>query len=135
MELNIKTEGLDDFLKKIWELTLKKTLNDSIKKSIIYTERVAKIKTPVDTWILRNSYETKFSDLKWELRNFRIYAPFVHDWHKQEVWRFVPAIWKRLKKWFVRGNPWMDDTLNQVEPEISQIFENDIQKMINSLID
>lgn len=135
MELNIKTEWLDDFLKAIWELQVRKVLNQSVKKAIILTERNAKINTPVDTWILRNSYETKFGELFWELRNFRLYAPFVHYWHKQEVWRFVPALWKRLKKSFVEWNPWMDRTANQSEPKINDIFEKDIEKMLNSLVD
>lgn len=105
-----EVEGLDDLLKKIWYLSLKKVLNKSIRKSVFYTEREAKKVTPVDTWLLRNSYETNFEDLEWRLRNFREYWPIVNE-----------------------RTGFFDRTASKVEPQIYRIFEKDLQDFINDL--
>ena len=110
MELNIDFKWLDEFLKKVWVLTVQKTLDKSMKKSIFLLEWEAKRNTPVDTWLLRNSYETKFRPLEWQLRNYREYAPFVES----RVWFLQEATWK-------------------AESQIKRIFEDDINEMLNDL--
>lgn len=110
MKINIKIDWIDDFVKKIWEESIEKVLNKSIEKSIFILEREAKLITPVDTWLLRNSYETKFKYLEWRLRNFREYAPFVE-----------------ARVWF------MARTLNDNIERINKIFENDINKFLEDL--
>jgi len=100
----------DEFLKKVWALVVSQTLDKSIKKSVFLVEREAKLRTPVDTWLLRNSYETKFLPLEGRLRNFREYAPYVE---------------KRV--WFLR------DTEEAVWKSIQEIFQDDIQAMLNDL--
>ena len=86
MEFRIdKIDGIDDFLRRIGELSVQKVINGSIKKSILTLENIltvknqAKRETPVDTGILRNSYETKFENLEGRLRNFREYGLYVHE--------------------------------------------------------
>jgi hypothetical protein len=80
MELRIdKIDGIDEFLRRIGELSVQKVINGSIKKSIFSVENQAKRETPVDTGILRNSYETKFQNLEGRLRNFREYGFYVHE--------------------------------------------------------
>jgi len=112
MYISLETQWLDEFLKRVWYLTVKKTLDKSIKKSILLTERVWKQNTPVDTWLLRNSYETQFSSLEWRLRNFREYAPYVEG-----------------RVGFLKETVW------DVENRVQRIFENDIQDMINDLVE
>jgi hypothetical protein len=111
MEIRVDLEWIDEFLKKIWALTVQKTLDKSMKKSIFLLEREAKLVTPVDTWLLRNSYETKFRPLEWQLRNYREYAPLVES----RVWFLQEATWK-------------------AESQIQRIFNDDIQQMLNDLI-
>lgn len=77
MNITVNTDDLDNLVKRFGLAPVKKTLNNSIKKSIITLEREAKIRTPVRTGLLRNSYEVNFIDLEGTLRNFREYAPFV----------------------------------------------------------
>lgn len=111
MEIRIdKIEWIDEFLKKIWELSVQKVLNKSIKKSIFTLEREAKLVTPVDTWLLRNSYETNFENLEWRLRNFREYGVYVE-----------------ARVWF------MERTINDNESKIYAIFEKDIEEFLNDL--
>jgi hypothetical protein len=110
MEVRVDFEWLDEFLKKIWALAVQNTLDKSMKKSIFLLEREAKLVTPVDTWLLRNSYETKFRPLEWQLRNFREYAPYVEN----RVWFLQEATWK-------------------AENQIQKIFEDDIKAMLNDL--
>lgn len=102
MEIRIQDiDGMDEFFRRIGEFSVRKVLNKSIKKSIFTLERKAKIETPVDQGILRNSYESRFTDLEGRLRNFREYGIYVHEGHEQTVGRFVPAIGKRLKRAFI----------------------------------
>lgn len=110
MKLNLDYEWLDEFLVKIWALTVQKTLDKSIKKSIFTLEREAKLRTPVDTWLLRNSYETDFRPLEWTLRNFREYAPYVEA---------------RVG--------FLAETESVMSDRIQSIFEDDIQTMLNDL--
>ena len=86
MEFRIdKIDGIDEFLRRIGELSVQKVINGSIKKSILTLENIltvknqAKRETPVDTGFLRNSYETKFENLEGRLRNFREYGFYVHE--------------------------------------------------------
>jgi len=80
MEFRIdKIDGIDEFLRRIGELSVQKVINGSIKKSIFSVENQSKRETPVDTGILRNSYETKFENLEGRLRNFREYGFYVHE--------------------------------------------------------
>lgn len=82
MQLNIDPSEIEEFLKAVGALHVQKTLDKSIKKAVFTIERTAKTRTPVDTGTLRNSYETRFEPLEGRLRNFREYAPFVHDGHR-----------------------------------------------------
>ena len=111
MEINIDFEWLDEFLKKIWALTVQKTLDKSIKKSIFLLEREAKVRTPVDTGLLRNSYETKFRPLEWQIRNFREYAPYVEA---------------RVG--------FLAEAGGIVESKVQSIFEQDIRDMVDDLV-
>ena len=134
MEFRIdKIDGIDEFLRRIGELSVQKVINGSIKKSIFSVENQAKRETPVDTGILRNSYETKFENLEGRLRNFREYGLYVHEWHKQTPWRFVWAIGRRLVKSYIPWNPFMQRALDKTEPKLEQIFRDDIQKFLIDL--
>ena len=111
MQINIKEiKWMDELLKKIGEMSVSKVLNKSIKKAIFLTERDWKKNTPVDTWLLRNSYETQFADLEGRLRNFREYWPIVEA-----------------------RQGFLSRTLTQVEPKVYRIFENDIQEFLQDL--
>lgn len=62
-----------------------------------------KMRTPVDTGLLRNSWQLsnvfKKSNSEYYIVLFNpvLYASYVEYGHRQEVGRFVPQIGKRLK--------------------------------------
>ena len=131
--LTIKIDNLDEFLSKFNQLNVELTFNKSIKKSVIYLEWEAIKETPVDKWFLWQSYETHFSNMEWKLINTRSYGVAVHEGHKQEVWRFVPAIWKRLTKSYVEWNPFLTRTAKNSNDKVNRIFNWDIERMLNTL--
>ena len=108
--ISIEIKNINDLVKKIGAMNTKKAIDTAIKKSIFMIERTAKINTPVDTWLLRNSYETEFRDLTWTLRNFREYAPFVE---------------------FRRG--FLQKTLEEEEWNVRDIFDSEIDILLKTL--
>lgn len=75
--IEVQIKDIDELIKSFGKLNVQGALNKAIKKSIFTLERTAKINTPVDTWLLRNSYETNFGNLEWTLRNYREYGVYV----------------------------------------------------------
>lgn len=114
--INLEIKWLDEFLRKFNELDVDKTLNRAIKISIIELEWTAKKETPVDTGLLRWSYETFFSNLSWKLQNKRKYWIYVHEWTK-----------------YIKSNPFLERTIDKEEPKIERIFNWEINKMLNTL--
>lgn len=82
--LDIELEGVNELVLKLSNMKGKEAINRAIKKSIYVIERRAKMETPVDTGILRNSYETTFDDLIGKLTNFRLYGLYVHEGTKNQ---------------------------------------------------
>lgn len=109
-EISIDTSELDRFLRNVGALTVQKTIEGSIRKGILLLEREAKIRTPVDTGLLRNSYETNFRPLEGQLRNFREYAPYVE-----------------AKRHFFQ------DAFSQTETKVRDIVRTDLENLISSL--
>lgn len=116
--IDIEINWLDDLVKKLWALKVSNALHTWIKKWVIYMEWVAKKETPVDTWLLRNSYETRFSQLKWQLVNTRSYWPMVHEWH-----------------WFYQWNPFLTRTAEKSEDKVTMIMNKEIEKLLLTLKD
>lgn len=114
--LDIHYEWLNDFVVKMKNVNWKEAINTAIKKSIYTLEREAKIQTPVDTGILRNSYTTEFSDLVGRLINFREYGIYVHEW-----WKFY--------KW----NPFLTRTMENTMDEIETIFSKEYDALLEKL--
>lgn len=114
----IQVQNLDELISKFWKINVDKTLTDGVKKTIIFLEGQSKRDTPVDTWILRNSYKTRFSDW-WQtgqLENFRKYWIFVHEGTK-----------------FIKSNPWMTRAVEKSEWQIETIWNGEIDKLLNTL--
>jgi hypothetical protein len=133
MIVKVDTSEMDDFLKKVGALAIRKTLDGSIRKATFLMENEAKRETPVDKGFLRNSYETSFRPLEGTLRNTREYAPYVHYGHRQTPGRYVPAIGKRLVASFVPGNPFMDRAEGRAIPMIADIFDSDLKELLDTL--
>lgn len=108
--IEITINNIDELVDKISNIKLKETLNTSLRKSLFLLERELKIVTPVDTWLLRNSYEQQPMDLEARLMNFREYGVYVD-----------------ARQWFVQR--WIDNS----EEQIMNIFNNDINILLSDL--
>lgn len=114
--LDVQFDWLNEFVKKMREVDWRKTINRAISKSIFVLEREAKIQTPVDTGILRNSYITEFDDLIGKLINFREYWIYVHEWTR-----------------FFRWNPFMQRAVDNTDQQITMIFSNEYDNLLATL--
>lgn len=106
----------NEILQRIKKAKLNRSLNNAVRKSIFTIERQAKIETPVDKWVLRNSYEETFDNLVWTLTNFREYWFYVHEWIGMR-----------------RANPFMQRALDKTERKVDVIFSNEITSLLESL--
>jgi len=110
-----------------------KHINKAIKLSIMDLRNSAGEKTPVDTGRLRGSYQVKFGTLRGELQPTANYAYFVHEGHRQQVGRYVPAIGKRLVKSFVKGNPFLKNAVSETERKINERFDMGLKDALNEI--
>jgi len=116
--IKLEVKNLDELLQKFWALQVDKTLSTAVKKTIIFLEWQSKRETPVDTWILRNSYKSTFGNKgkTGELINFRKYWVYVHEGTK-----------------YIKGNPFITRAVNKSERQISVIWSTEINKMLKTL--
>lgn len=116
--MDIIIKDLDDLLANFWRLDPHKTLQKAMKKSVLTIQREAIKETPVDTWLLRNSYEIFYGNLEWKLINTRKYWVYVHEWTK-----------------YIKWNPFLTRAADKSEEKVNKIFNKEVTKMINSLND
>lgn len=114
--LDIQFDWLNDFVQKIMKYDWRKAINSAISKSIFVIEREAKIQTPVDTWILRNSYITEFDDLIWRLINTREYWLYVHEWTR-----------------FFQWNPFIQRAVENTDEKVTMIFSKEYDDLLATL--
>jgi len=124
-----------------WPEAVQDIFDRSIKKCVILLERHAIQETPTDQWRLRNDFHTEFRKSFWRLFNPTQYAIYVHEWtrphyapidklqwradrHGIPVWKLRHAI---ARKW-TKANPFMDRAVEQVEPQVDEIFSKEIDK-------
>lgn len=108
--IEITINNIDELVNKISNIKLKETLNTSLKKSLFLLENELKAVTPVDTWLLRNSYEQQHLELEARLMNFREYGVYVD-----------------ARQGFVQA--W----INNSEQQVINIFNNDINSLLSEL--
>lgn len=131
---SIEIKWLQEFIDKIdnkKEVTT--ALNQWIKKVVFFLEWEAKVFTPVDNWFLVNWYKEKYWNLTWKLFNTLSYAAAVHEWHAQEVWRYVPVLKARLVQPFVKWNPFLTKTVAKSAREVNLIFNEELTKDLTIL--
>ncbi len=110
-----------------------KHINKAIKKSIFDIRNRAIDTTPVKTGRLRGSYDTRFGMLRGQLRPAAKYAIYVHEGHRQEVGRFVPAIGKRLVAPYVKGNPFLKKAVKQAENKVQNNFGKGLSNALTEI--
>ena len=118
--IKVEVHNWESLASAIWGLVLDRAVNDGIKKTIIKLDWEAKEEQRSqrvwDTWLLANSYKTKFSNLLWELYNFRKYWIYQHEGTKH-----------------LKARPWFTDALeaNKYLPE--QVINKEILNTLKKL--
>ena len=69
-----------------------------------------------------------------EIINPVSYASYVEYGHRQTVGRYVPAIGKKLKKGFVRGNNMLQISENEIRNSTPAILEKKINSMLKEYL-
>lgn len=98
-----------------------------------------KSRTPVDSGGLRNAWDKTPAQLKGNgiqvtITNNKEYAPFVEYGHRQEVGRYVPAIGKRLKAPFVKGQFMLKNSLPSIQRDMLEKAQTKFDAEINKLL-
>lgn len=108
--ITVEIKNIDELVANMNKLNVKSAMNTSLRKSLLVLERNTKIVTPVDTWLLRNSYEMSFWDLTATLSNFREYGIYV-----------------QAKQNFLQKG------IDNSEDMINNIFNNNINNLLQTL--
>jgi len=72
---------------------------------------------------------------KIEINNPVEYAPYVEFGHMQQPGRFVPALGKRLKKGWVKGQFMLTESEAELAQQSPKILENLLKKKLGDLFD
>lgn len=114
-------------------ITVQKHINTAINRSIYEVKSRTQSVTPVMTGRLRVNWQETFRNLYGELKSMQEYAIWVHEGHKQEPGRYVPAIGKRLKKSFVKGQPFLRQGVDSSMPMVRSIFDRSLNDALNEI--
>jgi len=146
IDIEIDKQALKDIQEKFWVATIQNMLDKSIKKTIILLDRYAIEETPTDQWLLRNSFKTEFKKSYWRLFNNTEYAIFVHEGTRPHSAPFTPiaqwaerhwlnpwSVWFAIRMKWTKANPFMQRAVERADEEIDDIFQNEIDKMINEM--
>ena len=114
----LEINNIDDLIKKFWNLDTKNAIRGWLNKVLLLAERNAKIETPVDTWFLRNWYESfsSFQNYESTLRNIREYADDVR------------VKWNPSQK-----NLYMERATEKTEERAQAIFIKTIDQLLYNL--
>lgn len=99
---------------------MNRELTIAVKKSTFLVEGQSKIKTPVRTGFLRNSYQTSFTggglNYKGIVEPTAFYAGFVHEGTR-----------------FMQGRPFLRQGLEASETQIQVFFRMAVQNVLNQI--
>ena len=139
IEINIDTNKL---WKSLYDADIRGALNRGIKKGTITLEREAKIETPVDTGILRNSFITEIEELQGKVINTREYGLYVHEgtgiYARNGNGRKTPRFYTdsqwngRITRW-QKPNPFFDRAMDNSSDKIDMIFSKEIDVLLANI--
>lgn len=135
MRIQVKIKNLSQIQRALAKSPqiVSKHINKAINRSILDVRNEAMQTTPILTGRLRGSYQVRFGMLRGELQPTAEYAVYVHEGHKQEVGRFVPAIGKRLVEPYVKGNPFLTKAVDRAKNKINKNFEEGLANALKEI--
>lgn len=135
MQINIQIKNLPQIQAALVRSPqiVSRYINKAINRSIMDIRNASIDESPVRTGRLRGSYETRFGNLRGEIGPTVNYAIYVHEGHRQEVGRYVPAIERRLVQPYVRGNPFFRRAIDGVTRKINDNFGDGLKDALNEI--
>lgn len=131
MSTNSDLEGIEEELERLEKLgvNIDRIACEELKDLGITWKNSAKLNTPVVTGDMRNSWladlpPKKHKDLTLTLENKAEYAIHVEYGHRQDVGRYVPAIGKRLKAPYVRGQYILRRSTQKARDKLPQVLRD-----------
>ena len=115
--ISLEIQGSQELINQLNSLNIEDALDKWLRISMIGIENNTKKETPVDTWILRNSFETNFpTKLTGVLNNFREYAIYVQEGTKR-----------------IEANDFLGRGVEASEEFIEKAFNKQIDLLLDSL--
>lgn len=117
-EIAIKITNLAD-IKRAFAMAptlMARELNTSIRKVVLQIGRDSRMATPVDTGRLRASTYERFANLRGEVGTNTDYDIFVHEGTR-----------------FMRGRPYLRNSVNKNELTTDREFTNAVQKVLEEI--
>ena len=139
-KIKVQFDGLKEFKKIIEEMEKEKEqlMIDTIKELAARLLRKVIKRTPSDTGNLRRNWTV--SDVRKNGENYEIevsnsaeYASYVEFGHRQTPGRFVPAIGKRLKKYWVKGKFMLTISESELQKQAPAVIEKKITEWLKKL--
>ena len=139
-KIKVQFDGLKEFQKIIQEMEKGKEqlMIDTIKELATRLLRKVIKRTPSDTGNLRRNWTV--SDVRKNGENYEIevsnsaeYASYVEFGHRQTPGRFVPAIGKRLIKFWVKGKFMLTISESELQKQAPAVIEKKITEWLKKL--
>lgn len=140
--ISIEVKGLDKLQSVLGEASgrLEKEIDNAMKKSILFIEREAKIRTPVQTGRLRSSFRTEFAPLRALLYPAVHYAKYVHEGTKPHIifpvakkalfWRGAKHPVKMVQHPGSRAVKFLENAVQSSVARIKSFFEEAVKKVL-----
>jgi len=119
ISFRIKSTGLDQLIKNIENVNIKRLFVDAANRSIVEVQKRAIVEVPVRTSLLQKSHiltPATMNTLRAEVYTDKEYAVPVHEGHRIVAWGHDTG---RRKA----PNPWMERAVNSTEPTVDKIFD------------
>ena len=147
IDFEVNKKAINDIKEKLWSGAVLQMLDRSIKKSVVMLNKYAIQETPVDQWRLRSSFSTEFRPLYWRVFNNTQYAIFVHEGTRPHTAPFDKiserayrhglnawSVWLAIKRKWTKANPFMQRAVDLWNDEVDEIFQGEVQRMIDNFI-
>lgn len=129
MRINMKIEGLDEVIRNLARVNVKRDFVDGANRSVAEVQRRALVEVPVDTSQLQKSHilsPATMNTAMAEVYTEKEYAVPVHEGHRIVAWGRPTG--RRQPP-----NPWFKRAVDKSERKVNEIFDQIADKIANEI--